>query len=74
MEGDNRIKHKPHLGIIISIHSLRMEGDGYIKALIRKDIISIHSLRMEGDSGVVVAVVGFGISIHSLRMEGDQFR
>ena len=28
MEGDNRIKHKPHLGIIISIHSLRMEGDG----------------------------------------------
>lgn len=27
MEGDNRIKHKPHLGIIISIHSLRMEGD-----------------------------------------------
>ena len=50
MEGDNRIKHKPHLGIIISIHSLRMEGDEPqtvpIPVLWR---ISIHSLRMEGD-------------------------
>ena len=51
MEGDNRIKHKPHLGIIISIHSLRMEGDEPqtvpIPVLWR---ISIHSLRMEGDA------------------------
>ena len=58
---------------IISIHSLRMEGDltqqqqNYVFAN-----ISIHSLRMEGDSSFCSSRNGtFYISIHSLRMEGD---
>ena len=58
----------------ISIHSLRMEGDGkpWGAKCIRK--ISIHSLRMEGD----IHRTNHGrrriISIHSLRMEGDHLR
>ena len=72
MEGDNRIKHKPHLGIIISIHSLRMEGDNVCDCPVCIHCISIHSLRMEGDVPVVeTVVVPENISIHSLRMEGD---
>ena len=34
---------------LISIHSLRMEGDGEKTRGRRKPVISIHSLRMEGD-------------------------
>ena len=38
-------------GFVISIHSLRMEGDANsLAALVRTIYISIHSLRMEGDS------------------------
>ena len=37
---------------IISIHSLRMEGDRNGCATIPLNQISIHSLRMEGDSGI----------------------
>ena len=34
----------------ISIHSLRMEGDGFLVcAIFYRHFISIHSLRMEGD-------------------------
>ena len=34
---------------VISIHSLRVEGDRNAKAAIAKAEISIHSLRVEGD-------------------------
>ena len=37
------------LGGVISIHSLRMEGDLAIVRHDRANQISIHSLRMEGD-------------------------
>ena len=58
--------------LVISIHSLRMEGDLSLFSKHFTNIhISIHSLRMEGDAGVVVTLIGFCISIHSLRMEGD---
>ena len=33
----------------ISIHSLRVEGDGALAAVLASDVISIHSLRVEGD-------------------------
>ena len=56
---------------VISIHSLRMEGDRFVVPHMRQTDISIHSLRMEGDSGLRHLVTNFGISIHSLRMEGD---
>ena len=57
---------------LISIHSLRMEGDhyNYLHDLGAFDI-SIHSLRMEGDLPVVISTTILHISIHSLRMEGD---
>ena len=35
--------------LCISIHSLRMEGDGTGKSTSLRNFISIHSLRMEGD-------------------------
>ena len=35
--------------LYISIHSLRMEGDGNPKGILYNANISIHSLRMEGD-------------------------
>ena len=56
----------------ISIHTLRMEGDG---GSIRKRSngvwISIHTLRMEGDDDPGDTVQHRPISIHTLRMEGD---
>ena len=35
--------------IIISIHTLRMEGDHFMKHCSCQIMISIHTLRMEGD-------------------------
>ena len=55
----------------ISIHSLRMEGDGHSQKNTPTFNISIHSLRMEGDGRGVHVLLGQLISIHSLRMEGD---
>ena len=58
---------------VISIHSLRMEGDPETGAILGVPcIISIHSLRMEGDSGRNSQSWQIQISIHSLRMEGDR--
>ena len=57
---------------LISIHSLRMEGDTPFAFASSSDArISIHSLRMEGDLHNVGCVDIIAISIHSLRMEGD---
>ena len=57
---------------LISIHTLRMEGDGDNAGDAGKGVISIHTLRMEGDglkqkNGYIIQ----RISIHTLRMEGD---
>ena len=72
MEGDKDHPVRTEWSLI-SIHSLRMEGDGYTFDDRRKLEISIHSLRMEGDIVTTVATVISGnISIHSLRMEGDK--
>ena len=56
----------------ISIHSLRVEGDGgHLWREPQKDI-SIHSLRVEGDQEPRRCDTGGAlISIHSLRVEGD---
>ena len=57
---------------IISIHSLRMEGDNAAAHGFCKGCISIHSLRMEGDTRLsIICKAASSISIHSLRMEGD---
>ena len=57
---------------IISIHSLRMEGDPVVCVVSLGTIISIHSLRMEGDALHPFSCWSVSISIHSLRMEGDR--
>ena len=57
--------------LYISIHSLRMEGDGNPKGILYNANISIHSLRMEGDCIDAMRETQGVISIHSLRMEGD---
>ena len=57
---------------MISIHTLRMEGDtlGFFPSSLRR--ISIHTLRMEGDVILVRCRRPHDrISIHTLRMEGD---
>ena len=56
---------------VISIHSLRMEGDILDIAEAVQEDISIHSLRMEGDGLIRELSSRIDISIHSLRMEGD---
>ena len=58
-------------GRLISIHSLRMEGDRRYFIFCSDSAISIHSLRMEGDGAEMPRDDYDGISIHSLRMEGD---
>ena len=57
---------------LISIHSLRVEGDHMGDGVVQIHGISIHSLRVEGDVDYP-AVSNFcaSISIHSLRVEGD---
>ncbi len=58
--------------MIISIHSLRVEGDRSQSARWDDLIISIHSLRVEGDPSAVLSLPSLQrISIHSLRVEGD---
>ena len=57
---------------VISIHSLRTEGDDSIFVLDDLPaVISIHSLRTEGDYGDFELYIPADISIHSLRTEGD---
>ena len=72
MEGDD-IHKKLNLDDMISIHTLRVEGDqklvDYLKTCRR---ISIHTLRVEGDrNDVVKGDFTYKISIHTLRVEGD---
>ena len=57
--------------MLISIHSLRVEGDPFARFVILVCVISIHSLRVEGDKCNSIRFVGGSISIHSLRVEGD---
>ena len=59
--------------MMISIHTLRMEGDALPGHFDDGAAISIHTLRMEGDWQKVTSVAkGAWISIHTLRMEGDR--
>ena len=55
----------------ISIHSLRVEGDGDHPGGHAGGDISIHSLRVEGDCPLYLILRCAQISIHSLRVEGD---
>ena len=56
----------------ISIHSLRVEGDGLSVEQVKQLPISIHSLRVEGDEQLDSDLISAAfISIHSLRVEGD---
>ncbi len=61
------------VGVSISIHSLRVEGDCrfYDRCQVCRDI-SIHSLRVEGDHLETNLIRQSTISIHSLRVEGDR--
>ena len=57
----------------ISIHALREEGDGDIKAIAETAAISIHALREEGDTHIHIPELSLPmISIHALREEGDR--
>ena len=56
---------------VISIHSLRVEGDACPPGVHQKAPISIHSLRVEGDKYGIEFRATRAISIHSLRVEGD---
>ena len=69
-----RLGHTAHQAScpVISIHSLRMEGDLVLPpGHKQRELISIHSLRMEGDLYPYGYSDASDISIHSLRMEGD---
>ena len=57
---------------LISIHTLRVEGDGAGGGrLCYQSGISIHTLRVEGDPPVEAHEPVVPISIHTLRVEGD---
>ncbi len=56
----------------ISIHALRVEGDGCMRFKDLQAKISIHALRVEGDQAFPPNwFTPSGISIHALRVEGD---
>ena len=46
---------------LISIHSLRMEGDHMGDGIVKINAISIHSLRMEGDPSCCIISASFRI-------------
>ena len=72
--GRHRLDAVAHCAVI-SIHSLRMEGDPFYGFIFPPGHISIHSLRMEGDLQYDFPALCINcISIHSLRMEGDVLR
>ena len=56
----------------ISIHALREEGDGRVRAFQQHPRISIHALREEGDEVCGADRRICEISIHALREEGDR--
>ena len=57
---------------VISIHTLRVEGDTQAAAFpTEESVISIHTLRVEGDPLHALPVGVVNISIHTLRVEGD---
>ena len=73
MEGDIKGFRKKVIVYQISIHALRVEGDGNAEdKRVAQLLISIHALRVEGDE----FLFGHGrvvlISIHALRVEGDE--
>ena len=55
----------------ISIHALRVEGDGMALGSRFTMRISIHALRVEGDVFCCGGIRRIEISIHALRVEGD---
>ena len=55
----------------ISIHALRVEGDGMSDKKKCPFCISIHALRVEGDFRLPSDKKIMQISIHALRVEGD---
>ena len=64
--------HLPHrLCLVISIHTLRVEGDHIQIAARCIILISIHTLRVEGDWQFPDGHGALPISIHTLRVEGD---
>ena len=72
MEGDWLLVFLHILIHRISIHSLRMEGDGYIYLLTSCAVLfqSTPSAWRE-TSFLPICILFIHISIHSLRMEGD---
>ena len=56
---------------VISIHTLRVEGDKIHPWRGILDRISIHTLRVEGDDTTEYERIQSCISIHTLRVEGD---
>ena len=71
MEGDNK---RPEIvtNFCISIHSLRMEGDGgKLCAIIMSIVFQSTPSAWRETFQCYTGIVDFFISIHSLRMEGD---
>ena len=66
-------KQQAKTSCLISIHSLRGEGDVRHAETPLTEKISIHSLRGEGDNVLKKMKAEVNISIHSLRGEGDGF-
>ena len=71
MEGDGGLHSVVVLTEWISIHALRVEGDGQKWRWDRGGVISIHALRVEGDLYKLRQIGVDVISIHALRVEGD---
>ena len=66
-----RVADLLEIGLDISIHALREEGDLVAAVGFQCHIISIHALREEGDHGTAAQGQHPQISIHALREEGD---
>ena len=69
----DRVAHRHISGDLISIHALRVEGDGVACCDSQCGPISIHALRVEGDQVAQAVTDTKIISIHALRVEGDLY-
>ena len=74
MEGDCFLLLTGFRRLVISIHSLRMEGDGgrLIQLATQLKIISIHSLRMEGDRWLEAKITAVPLDFNPLPPHGGR--
>ena len=55
----------------VSIHSIQMDRDAFIRLAYNHNTVSIHSIQMDRDNNECVGASNLVVSIHSIQMDRD---